>query len=94
MLRERTGPALWRRFVGLAGLVGERMAADEGHEAWEIEEYIQFALANGEVSATDAELMGEDWSEADVMQVVELLEAHWNELQMESRWLEEKASAE
>jgi hypothetical protein len=91
MFASPMSPVHWPRLVGLAGLVGEFMANEDEREAWAIEESIREALDAGEVSGTDAALMGEDWTEADVEELVAMLSTHWQELQLEARSLEESA---
>ena len=80
-------PGNWDTLVGLAGLVAECMG-DGAIEAWEIQESIQHSFEHDEVSGTDAELIGERWTESDVEQVMTLLRDQWPLLQSRASQLE------
>jgi hypothetical protein len=88
---EPKPPSDWRTLVGLAGLVAEYMS-DGVEEAWQIEEDIRSNFECGEVSPTDADLIGENWNEESVSRVMALLNDLWPQLETRAAWLERTAS--
>lgn len=69
-------PNNWRVLLGMAGLVAESMA-DGITDADEIACSIDDAINADEISKTDHDMMGADWSVSDVAAVVHLLLNRW-----------------
>lgn len=84
-------PDNWRCLVGLAGLVAESMDGGD-RDADAIACCVDEALQAGEVSATDAALIGEQWQVSDVAEVVRLLAESWDEVEFEAEGLEKSAN--
>lgn len=86
----RQPPSSWRRLVGLAGLVAESML-DGQDDPYEIVEAVKVARVFGEMSATDAELIGDEVDVAEVDQVIGLLSERWADVAAEASSLEAHA---
>ena len=77
-------PDNWKPLLGMAGLVAEYI--DEGNaDAEVIFEEIQQKTEFDEVSETDLELMGNEFQEADVSTVINLLTAGWKEVELNAQ---------
>ncbi len=79
-------PENWRVLVGMAGLVAEKIA-DGITSVDEVFGFIRDTIDSEEASATDLHMMGSDWSESDVEQVLRRLLKLWPELEMEANSL-------
>jgi hypothetical protein len=76
-------PPHWRQLVGLAGLVGE-LLSDGCADAWEVTFSIMMTIEVGEVSDTDLALLGSEWTEGHVAEVIAILTARADEVRMET----------
>lgn len=69
-------PVRWRRYLGLAGFAGEKMA--EGlTEPWQIEEAYWSAEEAGEISESDLRMIAGPVRERDIAQTTKYLRQQW-----------------
>lgn len=70
-------PPNWEILVGLAGLVAEYM--HHGEEcATEIAYYIEDNCDYDEISESDRRLIGDNWTESDVQEVMDIFTEEWH----------------
>lgn len=79
-------PNNWRVLFGMAGLVAERIA-DGITDAEEIACSIDDAIDADEISRTDHDAIGVDWSVSDVTTVVQLLLNRWPAIERNVTWM-------
>lgn len=81
----------WEVLVGLAGLVAECIeggSSDADHIGSEIEAAINL----GDVSDTDVALIGNEWDFDDIRSVIDLLNAHWDDVCLEAKCMKSYAT--
>jgi len=69
-------PTNWKVLVGLAGLVTEYMHCGED-SSFEIAGYIEENICYDELSESDRRMIGEQWSEDDVQELMKIFSEDW-----------------
>ena len=79
-------PLNWKVLLGLAGLVAEHMHRGED-SARKIVSYIKEVLDYDEISDSDRGMIGDNWTEADVQEVMDIFTEEWDILKADAERL-------